>query len=535
MDGDEARADAGVAGDRLRTAEVVASLCLATDLSMGFPYEHGLHGTLVGRRLAERLDVDPATASQAYYGCLLMYSGCTTDAEIAASTFGGSLTDNLVPVMLGSNGQALRGMVRALPSPSSPAPTRAVQIVRRFPRAARNHKPHQVALCEVGEMIARRLGLPSSTHRLFVHATERWDGKSPLRRARGEQIPLAVRIVHVARDAALQHLLGGPERAVDVVRERAGHAFDPEVAAAFVEHAGELLAPAHEPTWDAVLAGEPSPARTLEGDDIDGALAAVGDFTDLVSPYLSGHSSGVAGLAASAARRCGLDAAGVRRVKRAALVHDVGRVAVHPRVWQQTGRLSADDWEQVRLHPYQTERILCRSPLLADLASIGAAHHERLDGSGYHRGASRAELTTPARLLAAADVFHAMTEPRPHRAALTPAQAAEQLAAEATAGRLDADAVTAVIDAAGQPAPRLERPAGLTPREVEVVQLLAQGLQTKQVARTLGVSTKTADRHVQNAYRKLGVSTRAAVTLMAMEHGLLSWGELPMSRSPPRS
>ena len=141
----------------------------------------------------------------------------------------------------------------------------------------------------------------------------------------------------------------------------------------------------------------------------------------------------------------------------------------------------------------------------------------------------------PARLLAAADAYHAMTEPRPHREPHPPERAAQILAEEASAGRLDPDAVAAVLEAAGQRAPRLERPAGLTEREVEVVAMLARGLQTKQVARALGISAKTADRHIQNAYRKIGVSSRAAATLFAMEHGLVAWGELPIARSAARS
>lgn len=209
-------------------------------------------------------------------------------------------------------------------------------------------------------------------------------------------------------------------------------------------------------------------------------------------------------------------------------MHDVGRVAVPVRIWQKAAPLSADDWEHVRLHAYHSERILARSAFLAGLAAIGSHHHERLDGSGYHRGVPAAALSPLSRLVAAGDAYHAMTEPRPHRAPLAPEQAAELLIQEAQAGRLDADAVSAVVEAAGHPKPRLERPAGLTEREVEVVGLLARGYQTKQVARTLGISAKTADRHVQNAYAKIGVSTRAAAALFAMEHGLATWGELPM-------
>ncbi|MGH3420030.1 MAG: HD domain-containing phosphohydrolase, partial [Streptosporangiaceae bacterium] len=186
-------------------------------------------------------------------------------------------------------------------------------------------------------------------------------------------------------------------------------------------------------------------------------------------------------------------------------------------------------------HPYRTERVLSRAAFLAGLAPVASAHHERLDRSGYHRGAAAAELSMPARLLAAADMFHTKREQRPHRAAMPAEQAAQALAAEAKAGRLDPDAVAAVAESAGQRVPRLDRPNGLTGREGQVLALLARGLLTKQVAKALGISVKTADRHVQNIYAKIGVSSRAAATMFAMEHGLVTWGEFPMEDAPGRS
>jgi HD-GYP domain-containing protein (c-di-GMP phosphodiesterase class II) len=386
-------------------------------------------------------------------------------------------------------------------------------------------------------MLAERVGAPPSVPELLAQLTERWDGKGPLRRAKGEQIPLPMRIVHVATDAAFQRLLGGVEHAARLVHERAGHAFDPEVAACCAEHASELLAldEGGGSAWDDVLASEPSPQLSLDRETLDRALGAMGSFADLVSPYLSGHSIGVGELAGAAAQRCGVNAPGATAIRRAGLLHDLGRVAVSARIWQKPGPLTADEWEQVRLHPYHTERVLSRSPFFSALCPIAGAHHERLDGSGYHRGANGPALALPARLLAAADAYHAMTEPRPHRAPYPPERAAQLLTAEVSAGRLDAHAVTAVLEAAGQRAPRLERPAGLTEREVEVVALLARGLQTKQVARELGISAKTADRHIQNAYHKMGVSSRAAATVFAMEHGLVAWGELPIPVSPTHS
>jgi HD-GYP domain-containing protein (c-di-GMP phosphodiesterase class II) len=531
----------GVSGEtprdeRVRAAEVIGTLCLATDLGMRFPFEHGLHSTLTAMRLAERLGVDRETASQTYYACLLTYSGCTADAEILVETFGGSMAAHFAPVTFGSEREQLSGVVRALPTPESSAPVRAIQIARRLPKAARERDPHLAAICEVAQMLSERLGLPKPVGELFVHLTERWDGKGYLRRAKGEEIPLPVRITQVARDATLQRMLGGDELAVRIVRERAGHAFDPEVANCLADGAEEIFGHVHEaPAWDETLTREPQPALTLEGEAIDRALAAIGDFADLTSPYFAGHSAGVAELASVAAHRCRIDAAGAATIRRAASVHDLGRVAVPPRIWQKPGPLTPDEWEQVRLHPYHTERILSRSPFLSALAPVAGAHHERLDGSGYYRGSAGAELALPARLLAAADVCHAMTEPRPHRDPVPPERAAEELGREASAGRLDVAAVAAVVEAAGQRVPRLVRPAGLTEREVEVVAMLARGRQTKQVARALGISVKTADRHIQNAYVKIGVSTRAGATLFAMEHGLVAWGELPIARTTGRS
>jgi HD-GYP domain-containing protein (c-di-GMP phosphodiesterase class II) len=398
---------------------------------------------------------------------------------------------------------------------------RASQLARRLPTVAKVVKHHIAAFCEVARMLTDRLGVVPSVGPLFAYVAERWDGRGEPGHAWGDEIPLAMRIVHVARDAAFQRMLGGAEYAASVVRRRAGHAFDPEVVAALAGEGAGILAMDTASTWEETLACEPRPGTLLGGASIDGALAAMGDFADLVSPYFVGHSAGVARLAMNAAQRCRFDMADVTMIRRAAFIHDIGRVAVPARVWGQPGPLTPDDWEKVRLHPYQTERILHRSPFLAVLAEIAGAHHERCDGSGYHRGTTAPGLTASARLLAAADAYQTKIEPRPHREPLTPEQAAKTLANEVRVGRLDAVAVRAVVEAAGQPTPQIEGPAGLTARESDVIRLLARGLQTKQMARVLGISVKTADNHIQNVYSKIGVSTRAAAAVFAMQHGLV--------------
>lgn len=523
--------------EEVRAAEVIAALCLATDLGTGLPFEHGLQSTLVAMRLADRLGADEKTARQTYYACLLFYSGCTADADIVAEIFEpDALARYFNPVMFGSRSEVFGGILRSLAPPGSPAPVRAARAARRLPKALRMHGSHLTALCEVAQMLTDRLGLDPSVSDLFAVLTERWDGKGEPGRLRGDAIPLPLRIVHVARDAALHRALGGPDAARTIVRERSGGAFDPAIAKLFERDAADILAfDAPGSAWDETLACEPGRPLVLTGETIDRAFGAIGDFADLVSRYFVGHSAGVAKLVADAARRSGLADGEVAAARRAALMHEVGRVSVPVWIWQREGPLTADEWERVRLHPYQADRIVAHSPFLAELAQAATCEHERLDGSGYHRGAAGPALSRGARLLAAADVYHALTEPRPHRPARAAPEAAAVVAEEARAGRLDADAVTAVVEAAGEKSPRIERPAGLTEREAQVIGLLARGLQTKQVARALGISAKTADHHIQNAYGKIGVSTRAAAALFAMEHGLATWGELPMASRPASS
>ena len=499
-------------------------MCLATDLGMGFPFEHGLHATLATMRLCEVLDIDEDTVSRTYYACLLMYAGCTVDGVERLRIFGGNMTEHFTPRQFGSATEGLAGIARALPSPGASLPRRALQTAVGLPRAALFRDRHVAALCEVAEMLAERLGMPPSVHEMFPLLTERWDGAGVLKRAAGEQVPLPLRIIHVGRDATYQRLIGDDDYVIEVIRSRAGHAFDPEVATAFVDNAEFVLGPPEpsESTWDDVLAAEPRPWLTLQGSSIDQALSAIGAFSDLVSPHLTGHCAGVARLAAAAAELQGFAPAEVEKIRRAALVHDVGRTAVDSRIWNKTGALTADEREQVRLHPYHTDRVLARSPLLSDLAPIAMAHHERLDGSGYHRGLDSSSLSRAARLLAVADAFQSKTEPRPYRGPLSPKAATEVLAEKAKAGVLDPVMVRAVAEAAGEAPPPIDRPAGLTEREVEVLGLLARGLQTKQIARELVISAKTVDRHIQNGYRKIGVSSRAAATLFATENGLVS-------------
>ena len=184
-----------------------------------------------------------------------------------------------------------------------------------------------------------------------------------------------------------------------------------------------------------MIAAEPALDAPLADDAIDAALEAVADFSDLKSPWFSGHSRGVARLAANAARRAGLGDHAVTELRRAGLVHDLGRAGVPNTIWDKPGALNDSERERVRLHPYYTERVLARPEALAGLGAIAVCHHERLDASGYHRSLPGSALSPAARIVAAADVYHALTEERPHRLARKPEVAAAELRKEVRTGR----------------------------------------------------------------------------------------------------
>jgi HD-GYP domain-containing protein (c-di-GMP phosphodiesterase class II) len=366
------------------------------------------------------------------------------------------------------------------------------------------------------------MGLSEQVQQALEHLYERWDGNGMPGDLRGTQIPQAVRLMQVAQDADVARQLGGTALVRSTLASRAGSGLDPEAVSAFLAAGDPLFKGLDAPSvWDEAMAAEPGPQPVVAGPRLDACLSAIADFADLKSMWTAGHSRSVAELAGRAGEVAGLAAPEVIALRRAALVHDIGRVAVPVSVWAKPGPLTRGEHEQVRLHAYHSERVLEACPGLRPLARLAGSHGERSDGSGYHRGSKAGDLPAAAWLLAAADCYQAMREPRAHRPARSAQAAADELYRAGQAGQLPAEAVQAVLTAAGQPPRPVPRPAGLSERECEVLGLIARGLATKQVARQLGISPKTCDHHIQRVYRKTGLSTRAGVTLFALEHGLI--------------
>jgi HD-GYP domain-containing protein (c-di-GMP phosphodiesterase class II) len=503
----------------VRLAEVLAALSLATDAGNGFPLEKSLRTAVIAVRLGERAGLAPADLADTYYVALLRSIGCTAYAAETAALLGGddvafhALYERLDP---GHRGAFVRDVVTGMGAWAPPA-VRARSVARFLTVGPRKGLEATHSACEVSVSLARRLGLSPGVAEGLDQVYERWDGLGMPRALEGEALGVPARVAHVADIAWIAHLEGGVAGArAEVARRRGGH-FDPRLAAAFAAAAEDVLAGLDaEDALEAALAAEPGPPAAFAPAELERFTAAFGDFADLKSPWTLGHSTRVAELAAGAAEPEERDA-----LRLAGHLHDLGRTAVPNGIWDKPRALSAAEWERVRLHPYYTERILARTGAFAALAPLAGAHHERLDGSGYHRGLPAAALTRPMRVLAAADAYAAMTADRPHRPALDAAGAAAELRAETARGRLCPEAVEAVLGAAGHaPARRRAHPCELTDREVEVLGLLARGLTNKEIAARLVLSPRTVQHHVAHIYLKIDRRTRAGAAMFAMEHGL---------------
>jgi HD-GYP domain-containing protein (c-di-GMP phosphodiesterase class II) len=465
----------------------------------------------------------------AYWVALLRYVGCTGHAHEVATVFGDEIAIRAQTLVhdAANPAEVMRDVV-AFATAGRTTEERD-EIVKMLQQTAHEWAVHNFASgCEVGDMLVRRLDFGPGVRESLAFTFERWNGSGFPTHARGEAIPLPMRIVHLSQDMEAIGRLFSPEHAVEAARERRDRTYDPALADLFVAHGREWLDRLRsvEP-WDAVLALEPEPHRILAGEALDEALTVAADFIDLKSPFMGGHSRRCAQLAADAARVLGLPDEAITTLRRAALVHDFGITAVPNSIWDKPGALTRTEFDRVELHPMLTEQMLRRSPALAALNPVASAHHEKCDGSGYHRRTPADTSDLGACVLAASEVYVGMTTDRADRPARSAADAAAELLRLESTGMLEPRACRAVLVAAGHGEPetatgrRLQNPGGLSRRQVEVLRLAARGLTTREIADRLYISTKTADHHIQDIYNKIGVSTRAAAALWAMQNAVV--------------
>jgi HD-GYP domain-containing protein (c-di-GMP phosphodiesterase class II) len=510
----------------VRLSDLLVSLSLATDLGFGQPSEHMLRSARIGLRLGGRLGLDKEELATLFDVSILTYVGCPVYGNESALLFGddidfraGALEVDLAgfPAMVFMLRRAGRG---------TSAFNRARQAAALMASGGRHVVQQMAGHCSAAGALATRLGLGEDVRAGVEQAYARWDGRGFPDHLSGTGVSLAARVSHVAETCEVFQRTAGMEAALSVVRSRSGTHFDPEIAKLVSTDPGSLFEDLDRDTVDEVLAAEPIERSPLTDDELDEALGAIGDFCDLRCPYFAGHARRTAELVRAAAEFMQVPSADGRLAYRAALIHDVGRFGVPGSVWGKAGPLTANEQERVRLHVYYVERIFNQPEPLRRIGLLAATHHERMDGSGYHRAVGGTMLSTQARVLAVADAYSAMMQPRPYRCPLGEADAIRELRADVAQGRLDPIATDAVLAAAGHRMGRTRAggPAGLTTRESEVLALLSQGMPNKGIARELGISPKTVSNHIERVYTKLGVSNRTGAAMYAMQYGLVGSG-----------
>ncbi|MDN7466074.1 HD domain-containing phosphohydrolase [Burkholderia gladioli] len=472
--------------------DAILALAFVGDLSMGRSTDHSRRTACLAGWLAAEAGAGPEAQNHARAAAMLRWSGCTANA----SGFADLLGDDV-------------------------ASREAMMAQRLPPMSAQMHSlivPLALIHCEISGDIAVTLGMPSGVVLTLRRIFERHDGKGMPEGLDGDAVPSTVYFVNLASDLEILARAHGREAALAYLRAQGGAKYPAALAELCIAHAEAWL--------DTLDAGEPDTAGWRladQQDTADVALSLLADVTELKLPWLAGYARRVASLASRAAARLGLDAAIGAELEAAALLHGIGRAALPNRLWDTPGRLSSDQWEQVRLVPYWTARAAQQIGGLRGAAGLASHAYERLDGSGYFRGLSGTALDVPQRLLAGAVACQALLDARPWRAAHSIDAAAGLLQAEAAAGRFDPEVIAAVVETAGGPAPAPRRPVTplLSPREIEVLRQISGGLSNKEAARVLALSPSTVRTHVESIFRKLDCSTRAAATLKALTTGLL--------------
>ena len=408
----------------IRLSDVLAALSHALDITGGQPRGHAERTCLIAMRLADHLALDEDTRSSLFYAALLKDAGCSSSAAKVAALYGAD--DTVVKTArrrtdFANTPEALLHLARTVAPGGSPLAK--ARHLRAILALGREGSREIVDLrCERGADVARAVGLDEAAATAILHVDERWDGKGAPHGLQADAISLVGRLLALAQCAAVFWSDGGAAGACDVARRRRGTWFDPALVDALstIEADTAFWLTLHEPR----VAGVEPADHVLVADEarVDRVAEAFSRVVDAKSPYTARHSRGVADIAAGLALRLGLGEDQARRLHRAGLLHDIGKLGVSSGILDKPGRLDAGEWTAMRRHPEVSLQILRRIPAFAELAQVAAAHHERLDGSGYFRGLDAGRLDLPARILAVADVAEALSSDRPYRAALTPGE-----------------------------------------------------------------------------------------------------------------
>lgn len=503
---------------RVRLGELSAATSLFTDLGTGQPVDHGLRTCLVSVRLADVMDLGLETRREVFFVALLRFLGCTADSYQMAGLFDDDdlgVLSGMADVTMGSPWEELAGLARtAAGTVGFPGSLRtlasALLDTRGKERLLEAH-------CEVASRLADDMGLPSNVSAALDKGYARWDGRGVPRGLGGDDVPMSIRVSVVARDLELWGRQLGPTKAGEVLMKRRGRAYDPAVVDAALGMGIERLRRCDDDLWEVVVGLEPSPRIFVTGPEgVRRALRALGDFADLKVPAFTGHSRRVERVVVAAARSRGLDSSETEQLACAASVHDLGVVATPTRVWRRAD-MSPADLEQARLHPMWSERLLKRVGGLEMIAGLAGRHHERSDGTGYPSGLS-GDLGRSAGLLACVELYDETA-----RRGRDTDDVAEEMRSLGASRSLNATDVAAVLTAvgAGRSLIEVERPGGLTEREIDVLRLVARGETNRQIAGLLRISAKTVGSHVEHIYAKTQVRSRAAATLFAVRHGLI--------------
>jgi putative nucleotidyltransferase with HDIG domain len=409
-------------------SEVLGALSYALDITEGEPPGHAVRTLSIGMRLAEQLGLDEEVRSALFYALLLKDAGCSSNASRLSSLFGAddhTAKAAMKRVDWSKSGSLALYTWRAIEPGRSPlAKARRMRALTQEDEVTREVIGTR---CERGGEIARMLELPEPTAQAIQALDEHWDGSGQPLGLRGEEIPLLGRILCLAQTVEVFARTMGARGAYGMALKRRGRWFDPALVDALLAFRDDAAfwGPLEDPRAVPPAARwEPDDRVLMAGDaELDRVAEAFGRVIDAKSPYTARHSAGVAAYAVAIAGTMGMSAAAQRDLSRAGLLHDIGKLAVSSRILDKPGSLEPEEMAAMREHTGHTLAILQRVACFRDLAGIAAAHHERLDGSGYHLGLSAFDLSQPARILAVADVFEALTADRPYREAMPVARA----------------------------------------------------------------------------------------------------------------